>query len=360
MFKNAVIYKLTREAGLCANDLLEGVEPLRFVECGATQKKAAGWIPPRGHEHGALVEVVAGHYFLRLMVETKVVPSQVLKRRTEEQIKRMEEQTGRKPGKRHRKEISEGVELELLPLAFSKRTPVSVWIDPGASLLIVDAASASMAEDAVSLLVKAVDGLQVRQLETALAPSAAMTNWLLEGAATPQFSIDRDCELRATDEIKSVVRYGRHLLDSEEVKAHLRAGKRPSHLGMTWESRVSFVLTDRGTLKRVAFLDVVFEKSNAADDGFDSEAVIVSSELSSLIGDLVQALGGEDVNPGRDPLYDQAVTVVRAGGTPSISALQSQMQIGYNRAARLLEEMEKMGVVSAIPESGGGRTLLPI
>ncbi|MDO8033630.1 hypothetical protein O3297_09405 [Janthinobacterium sp. SUN128] len=53
-----------------------------------------------------------------------------------------------------------------------------------------------------------------------------------------------------------------------------------------------------------------------------------------------------------DPLYDQTVEVVRTHQRASISLVQRHLRIGYNRAARLLEAMEKKGVVSAMQPNG--------
>lgn len=58
-----------------------------------------------------------------------------------------------------------------------------------------------------------------------------------------------------------------------------------------------------------------------------------------------------------DELYDAAVKVVREKNTPSISLVQRHLRIGYNRAARLLEQMESEGVVSAM-QSNGSRSML--
>ena len=64
------------------------------------------------------------------------------------------------------------------------------------------------------------------------------------------------------------------------------------------DERVSFVLTEALQLKKVAFLDVVFEGSPASpgdrkDDGFDADVAIATGELVQLIPDLLEALGGE-------------------------------------------------------------------
>lgn len=60
-----------------------------------------------------------------------------------------------------------------------------------------------------------------------------------------------------------------------------------------------------------------------------------------------------------DPLYDEAVEVVVSSGRASISSLQRRMRIGYNRAARIIEDMEAAGVVSSMNASGNRQVLAP-
>ncbi|WP_038714049.1 DNA translocase FtsK [Burkholderia sp. lig30] len=64
--------------------------------------------------------------------------------------------------------------------------------------------------------------------------------------------------------------------------------------------------------------------------------------------------GGES-----DPLYDQAVEIVVKNRRASISLVQRHLRIGYNRAARLLEQMEQSGLVSAMSSSGNREILVP-
>lgn len=75
---------------------------------------------------------------------------------------------------------------------------------------------------------------------------------------------------------------------------------------------------------------------------------------------LVDAAGNVTVNDpsdGPDPLYDQAVELVRKDRKASISYVQRKLLIGYNRAARLLEAMEKAGMVSATGADGAREVL---
>ncbi|GBG12627.1 DNA segregation ATPase FtsK/SpoIIIE, S-DNA-T family [Novimethylophilus kurashikiensis] len=65
--------------------------------------------------------------------------------------------------------------------------------------------------------------------------------------------------------------------------------------------------------------------------------------------------GGGEV----DPLYDEAVAIVLKSRRASISSVQRQLRIGYNRAARLIEDMERAGLVSAMQSNGNREVLAP-
>jgi hypothetical protein len=139
-------------------------------------------------------------------------------------------------------------------------------------------------------------GLSAQLINTAQSPEAAMADWLVSGEPPTPFTIDRDCELKAADGEKPVVRYARHALDLPEIREHIAAGKRPTRLALTWNGRVSFTLTESLQLKKIAFLDGVFEGRVAdGDEGFDANAAIATGELAPMIGELIDALGGEQV-----------------------------------------------------------------
>ena len=110
------------------------------------------------------------------------------------------------------------------------------------------------------------------------------------------FDVDRECELKATDDSQAVVRYSKHTLNNEEVRKHLQNNKMPTRLALTWNGRVSFVLNEESQIKKIKFLDGVFDASdNAApeEDRFDSDVAIVTGELGKLIPEMIDALGGE-------------------------------------------------------------------
>jgi DNA segregation ATPase FtsK/SpoIIIE, S-DNA-T family len=75
----------------------------------------------------------------------------------------------------------------------------------------------------------------------------------------------------------------------------------------------------------------------------------------SALGDLLGGGGGGE----KDPMYDQAVEIVLKNRKASISLVQRHLKIGYNRAARLVEDMEKAGLVSSMSSSGQRDILVP-
>jgi len=79
-------------------------------------------------------------------------------------------------------------------------------------------------------------------------------------------------------------------------------------------------------------------------------------------GALSDENGGESGKPAggeSDPLYDEAVSIVIKSRRASISLVQRQLRIGYNRAARLIEEMERAGLVSSMQSNGNREVLTP-
>lgn len=295
VFKNLIVYRIAPGWAADPVQLESALDKMRFVPCTPTQPMSAGWVEPRGQAHAPLLEVVDGHWLLKLQVEQKAVPGAVTRRRAEEMAAQIEQQTGRKPGKKQMKELKEDALHELLPQAFAKRAAVQVWIDPEQRLLAVDSGSANRADEVVTQLVKASEGLGLTLLQTAETPVAVMSAWLAGTEPPAAFSIDRECELKSPDEMKSVVRYARHALDIDEVRQHIAGGKLPTRLALTWQGRVSFVLSDTGQIRKIAFLDGVFEGLPKAekDEAFEADAAIATGELRQLIPDLLDALGGE-------------------------------------------------------------------
>jgi len=298
MFKNALLYRIGPWEPPSSAEIESRLDTGRFVECGASQLESAGWVEPRGEKNGVLMEGVGGQLILKLCIERKAVPSQVVKNTLEQQLEKIEADTGRRPKGKKARELKEDIVHGLLPRAFPKRSTTTIWIDPRANLVTVGAGSVKAADRIVSMLVELLGGgITLTLLQTETSAGTAMAEWLKTREAPTGFTIDRECELKQPDSEKSTVRYARHTLDIEEVGEHIAQGKLPTQLAMTWNSRVSFVLTEAMTIKKIKLLDVALEGAGSTggkeDNGFDADVAITTGELGQLIPDLINALGGE-------------------------------------------------------------------
>lgn len=303
MFKSAFYYRIDPGFVLPPLEALEeALQSARFLPCGATQADSSGWVSPRGKKSVALAELVGGHLILKLCTERRALPASAVKAALEERIEKYRQETGNeRVGAKLKKEFKEEIVFELLPRAFTKRSTTLLWLDPANQFLVVDSGSLSGADKIVTALVEALSKVggtpfAVRPVRTNSSAAAAMSHWLATREAPVGFTVDRDCELKTPDDQKSTVRYSRHTLEIDEVPQHIAAGKVPTQLAMTWNDRVSFVLSESAQLRKLKLLDVVMEgvqEGSKDDDGFDTDVAILTGELTGLLPDLLEALGGE-------------------------------------------------------------------
>lgn len=304
MFKTASFFRIAKDFVLPdAQALEEALQLSSFAPCGATQPESSGWVAPRGKDSQVLVERIGGHVLMQLCTERRPLPSSAVKDAIEARVEAYKKETGReRVGAKLKKEFKEDAIMELLPRAFTKRSSTMVWLDPVNKFLVVDSGSLTGADKIVTFLVEALasipgsrPGIEVKPVQTQMSATACMSHWLSTREAPYRFTVDRDCELKMPDDQKSTVRYSRHTLEIDEVAQHISAGKLPTQLALTWNSRVSFMLNETAQIKKIKLLDVVLEGVPEAgkDDGFDTDAALVTGELSALMPDLLEALGGE-------------------------------------------------------------------
>jgi S-DNA-T family DNA segregation ATPase FtsK/SpoIIIE len=142
----------------------------------------------------------------------------------------------------------------------------------------------------------------------------------------------------------------RTILDQSGAEALLGAGDMlylPPGTGLPQRIHGAFV-ADHEVHKVVEHL-----KSLAAPEYYEEVLEPAAAEEGGAEG-AGGAAGGE-----KDPLYDQAVDIVVRTRRPSISLVQRHLRIGYNRAARLIEDMERAGLVSPMQTNGNREVLVP-
>lgn len=289
MIKSATFYRIT-QLPPADFSILESLESHTFAPCGPTQQISTGFIPPRGPGE-ALCECLNGQLIFKVATETRKVPTDIIEDAVAVRCQQIEAATGRKPGKKEKREIKEEALLDLLPKAFPSKAVNSLWIDPVKRAVVIDTSSQKTADNIVALLIAAMPDLVLALVNTQASPGPMMAEWLAQAITPETLAIDRALELEAPDETKRKVKYVNHDLDIPEVTEHLDAGMLPVSLALTWRSRVSFVLTAGMTLKKIAFLDI--PESLDEHDEFDADAYLATTEINELLADLVDELGGE-------------------------------------------------------------------
>jgi len=265
-----------------------GLEPL-----GALERERYGFVPPS--PDGTLVHARESYRLIALGSEKKLLPSTVVRQTADQRAQKLEQQQGRAPGKKQMRDLRDQVETELLSRAFSVRQSTRIWFDVETGFVLIDHASPKLEETFFEVWHQTVSGVELQRLEVERAPLSAMTHWIASGEAPVGFSIDQEAELRSAAVGQATVRYLRHVLDEAEIRRHVSNGKQCTRLALTWRDRVSFVLGEDLSLKRLQWVASESDDNGtevSEEDRFDMDFILSSGDLARLCTDLVESLDG--------------------------------------------------------------------
>lgn len=296
MFSHIQLYRLDPNWAMNSSKLESILAQRPFQPCGSQDVKSMGWVPPQ--EGGAILHAQGGNWLLCLCIEKKSVPSSAVKKLLAERVKLVLDREGRSVGRKESREMKEAIIQELLPRAFPKQEKISAWIDVNNGWLAINASSPAKAEEVITAIRQDVEPAPtIKLVSTESSPAGAMSTWLVTGDAPVGFTVDRECELKDGAGDKATVKYAHLSLEREEIHQHIAEGKLPTRLAMTWNDRMSFVLTDNMQIKKVSFLEIVMEEMHLdaedADALFHSSFALMTGELQKFFPDLIDALGGE-------------------------------------------------------------------
>ncbi len=373
-FNNLLIYRFTQSIPFTLEQLIDAMELKPARACASNETHTLGWTTPFGRHSVNLVQVAAGFWLIAMQKEERILPGQVVKDELAAKVDEIEQRDARKVYKKERDTLKDEIVMQLLPRAFTRTQTTFALICPADGWIAVNAGSWKRAEDLLSLLRECTGTLPVRPVNVKLPPAVSMTQWVKDSDAPAGLQIGDNCELTDTSQDGGQVRCKHQDLASDEIQLHLSAGKQVTQLDLLWDYKLSFTLNERMIFKRLHFDDLLIDEASdqAGDDmasQLDASLTIMGGTLQQFIPALCEALGGEDQPQGLgdspapaepedvDVLYAEAVDYVRETQRASISSVQRKFLIGYNRAARMIERMEKDGVVSHMAPDGT-RTVL--
>lgn len=297
-FKNAIVYRMTRDIQISAEQLEEALKTLAFTPCSSQDMSRSGWVSPLGNYGEMLTHVAGNQVLLCLRKEEKILPSTVIKETLQGKIEKLESEQGVKLRKTEKATLKDEVIHSLLPRAFSKYSQTQIWIDLDKQRIIVDASSYKRAEDSLALLRKTLGSLPVIPLHTEQLVELTLTEWVRNNDTPAGFMLHDEAELKAVLEEGGIAKFKKQDLASDEIATHIEAGKYVTQLSMDWQDRIKFTSTDSLTLKKISLSDVLKEHNDDIhhDDyaqRFDADFILFTGEFSVLIDELVSALGGE-------------------------------------------------------------------
>jgi recombination associated protein RdgC len=297
-FRNLQLYRLGRPFEMTPEELEARLQANAFQGCKRMDMLATGWAPPLGRHGQQLVHAANGYIMLCARKEEKIIPAGVVRQLLEDKIVEVEAAEGREIYRREKLRMKEEIIVDLLPRALTRISNQFAYIDVRQNLIVIDSASPAKAEALISQLRTTLGRLPATPVKSKQSLSGLMTRWLGGEQLPRDFGMGGECELRHPQPDGGVVSCKHQDLGASEVRNHVKQGKYAVKLALLWKDRLSCVLHDDMSIKRLRFEDIVreAESETEADDPvsrFDLDFSIMVLELAAFLPALMTALGGE-------------------------------------------------------------------
>lgn len=292
-FRNLTLFRFSPATASSLTSLGVKAADFQLHPCGALEMHTSGFVSPFGHGDTTMTRELDHYTLFTVGGEDKLLPPSVVSDEVDRKVRLIIDEEDRKVSGKERKRIKEEVITELLPRAFVRSSRLNAYTDTQHGWLVIDTASAKAAENAVTQVREALGTFPAVPLAPERDPRMIMTDWLATGSLPDKFELGDECELRdpATD---SGARWKgkREDLSSEDVKEHLRSGKQVFSLGLVFDNRISFVLSEDLVIHKLKFLDVVMDDLDAdAKSELDATFTLMTLELHQLLTKISSLFG---------------------------------------------------------------------
>ena len=297
-FKNLQLYRLGQSFDMSPEVLDERLHADAFKGCNSMDMLTYGWAPPLGRHGRQLVHAANGYVMICARKEEKIIPAGVVRQLLEDKVTEIEATEGREIYRREKMRMKEEIIVDLLPRALSRISNQFAYIDTRNGLLIVDSATPARAETLIGQLRSTLGRFPASPVKLRQSLSGLMTRWLGGEHLPHDFVLGDECELKHPDPQGGIISCKKQDLEAGEVRNHIKNGKQVVKLALQWKERLSCVLHEDLSIKRLRFEDIIKEEESdtEADDPvsrFDLDFSLMVLELAAFLPGLVEVLGGE-------------------------------------------------------------------
>ena len=293
LIKSATVYS----AELPATEHLEQhLQENAFAEMTDLQIRAVGFV---AFDSGLYTAPFPGGVAFKVRIDEKIIPASQVEKETERMALETLRLTGRKPGKKERKELKDAALLSLAPRAFPRTAVVTCYYERGTQYLIVPTTSKKLSDTITSTLVHAVASMKTTTINVSDVKkglTARMKNWLdNDDEAFGEFSPSGDAAL-AIEKRRITVKMGNLQAAREGLQEAISKGFGVTSLGLQHiDSGVEFRLTDNFKFKGIVF---VHDPAQGDEDLFAAEAAIEVSSFSKVVTELCAMMAYQEPEEG--------------------------------------------------------------
>ncbi|WP_395344859.1 recombination-associated protein RdgC [Ningiella sp. W23] len=291
-FKNLKLYRFTQAFELEQNALQSMMQAMPFRHCSSQEISSMGFVAPisgDASDDAQLFHWAGDAVWFRLKREEKILPSSVVNAELAEKVSQIEQETGTPVGKKVQKEMKEDIIQTMLPRAFAKHGFVNAYISLSEQIMVVDASSDGSAEVLLACLRKCVGSLPVVPFAKSQ-QQEVLTSWLLKDAPEGIELLD-EAEFKSPADDGGIIRCKHQDLDADEILAHIQAGKWVQKIAIQYKERLSCLITEDLSIKRLKFTDLVIQENEdiSKEDmhaRLDADFTLFVSEIDAFVKDL--------------------------------------------------------------------------